>query len=190
VVFKLNKPVKSAVLVGKDGSQIPLMLRTAAPAAALRDFPMSKSQAYELRLTDNDGRNNKVPAQLTIDVVPNRRPELKFAAPRGDQRLSPIEEVAFRAEAWDDFGLIRYGLTVNVAGHGEQELVLGNDGGVDETTRPFAPAQARRTRRQAGRTPLVFLWAEDVGADGKSRRTASDMFFWRSASIRGNLSSR
>ena len=104
VAFQLNKAVKSATLVAKDGTRLPLAVEAGKPLAELRDFPLKASMTYELKLEDEDGRANKVPAQFAVVALPNRRPELKFQTPKGDQRVSQIEEVAFRASAWDDFG--------------------------------------------------------------------------------------
>ena len=175
--LQLNKPVKSATLVAKDGRTVPLSVASEKPEAALRDFALQTSGTYELRLTDADGRESKVPAQFAFEALPNRRPELKFAAPKGDQRVTSIQELTFRAETWDDFGLARYGLSVNVAGRGETDLELGRDSRVDER-REFAHLLKLE---ELGVKPdeLVswFLWAEDTGPDGKPRRTASDMFF-------------
>ena len=58
----------------------------------------------------------------------NRSPELKLASPRGDQRVSPLEEIAFQAEAWDDFGLKGYGLTYTLGGEQSKTIVLGRTG--------------------------------------------------------------
>lgn len=177
VAFHLNKPVKAASLVAKDGTQVPLAVHQDKPLVELRAFPIKSSAAYELRLEDADGRSSKVPAQFLIEALPNRRPELKFAAPKGDQRVSPIQEVAFRAEAWDDFGLARYGLAINVAGRGEQEIELGRDSSVDERRELAHLLKLEQIGVKADELVSWFLWAEDIGPDGKPRRTASDIFF-------------
>jgi hypothetical protein len=175
--FQLNKPVKSAALVAKDGSSVPLEVSPDQAKATLTALPVKASQSYELKLVDADGRTNKVPAQFTVEALPNRKPELKFQTPKGDQRVSPLEEVAFRAEAWDDFGLAKYGITVNVAGRGPQHLELGKETKADEK-REFAHLLKLE---ELGVKPddLVswFLWAEDVGPDAQPRRTETDMFF-------------
>ncbi|HEV7868036.1 MAG TPA: hypothetical protein VGO90_10165, partial [Chthoniobacteraceae bacterium] len=175
--FQLNKPVKTAKLVAKDGTELPLAIEADQPTAALSAFPVAKSQSYELQLVDHDGRTSKVPAQILIEALPNRRPELKFVTPKGDQRLSPLEEVAFRAEAWDDFGLARYGLTFNVAGRGEQQVELGTVSGADERRAETHLLKLEELGVKPDELVSWFLWAEDTGPDGKPRRTATDMFF-------------
>ncbi|MEO8353622.1 MAG: hypothetical protein ABI680_17990, partial [Chthoniobacteraceae bacterium] len=177
VAFQLNKPVASAQLVSKDGTEIALEVNAEVATAQWRDFTIEKSAIYELKLTDSDGRTNKVPTTFVVDALPNRRPELKFVAPRGDQRVTPIEEIAFRAEAWDDFGLRRYGMTFKVAGQDEQEIELGRDGSADERREFNHLLKLEELGTKPDELISWYLWAEDIGADGKVRRTGSDMFF-------------
>ncbi len=177
VAFQLNKPVKSATLVAKDGTQVPLKVTPDQSAVQLKDFAVSASQTYELKLEDADGRANKIPAQFIVDALANRRPELKFQTPKGDQRVSPLEEVAFRAEAWDDFGLARYGLTVNVAGRGQQDLELGQATRADEKRAVAHLMKLEEVGVKPDELVSWFLWAEDVGPNGQPRRTETDMFF-------------
>jgi hypothetical protein len=128
----LNKEVKSASLVAKDGTKLPLVLTPGQPAAELRGHIPKKSQTYELRLEDSEGRASKVPATIALDVLANRKPEIKIITPKGDQRVSPLQEVAFQTEVWDDFGLPAYGVTYTVAGGATKEVALGKDTAADQ----------------------------------------------------------
>ncbi len=177
VAFQLNKPVKSATLLAKDGTQLPLAIEPDKAVAMLRELPVQTSQTYELRLEDADGRANKSTTQFIVEAVPNRRPELKIATPRGDQRVSPIEEVTFRAEAWDDFGMARYGLTYTVAGQAARDVELGRDTSADERQSLAHLLKLEDLALQPDQLISWFLWAEDIGADGKPRRTTTDMYF-------------
>jgi hypothetical protein len=177
LTLQLNKPVKSATLVREDGTRLPLTVEAGKPLASLREHLMQGSGAYTLQLEDEEGRASKVPASIVLDALPNRRPELKFATPRGDQRLSPLQEVNFRAETWDDFGIARYGLAVNVAGRGEQVIELGKDTAADERRELAHLVKLEEAGVKPDELVSWFLWAEDIGPDGKSRRTESDMFF-------------
>ena len=132
VAFQLNKPVKSATLIAKDGTKVPLTVDPDKAVATLTEMPIRTSQSFALELKDADGRANKIPAQFIVEATPNRRPELKIATPKGDRKVSPIEELAFRAEAWDDFGIARYGLTYTVAGKPSQDVELGRETKADE----------------------------------------------------------
>lgn len=175
--FQLNKPVQSASLVAKDGTSVPLEVSPDQAKATLTALPVKASQSYELKLVDADGRTNKVPAQFIVEALPNRKPELKFQTPKGDQRVSPLEEVAFRAEAWDDFGLAKYGLTVNVAGRGAQHLELGKETKADEKREITHLLKLEELGVKPDDLVSWFLWAEDIGPDGQPRRTETDMFF-------------
>src|SRR5439155_9906649 len=126
LALHLNKPVVAASLVAKDKSRIELTVETNAPSVRLNDFDLVATKNYELQLRDAEGRTNKIPAQFTFDVLKNRTPELKLVAPRGDQRVSPLQEIAFEAEAWDDFGLRALGLTYTIAGSEPKSIVLGS----------------------------------------------------------------
>lgn len=177
LTLRLNKPVTSAQLVAKDKSQVALQIEPNAAVASLKDFALETSKNYELLLRDADGRTNRVPAQFVFEALKNRRPELKLVAPRGDQRVSPLEEIQFTGEAWDDYGVRSVGLDYTVAGKEKQTALLTPEKiGKDKLN------LAHLIRlEQLGVVPdqLVsyYLWAEDIGPDGQPRRTSSDMFF-------------
>ncbi|HYV31059.1 MAG TPA: hypothetical protein VEO53_08150, partial [Candidatus Binatia bacterium] len=173
----LNKPVASARLVAKDKSVVSLEVETNKPLAALKEFRLSTSGTYELQLVDSEGRTNRVPAQFVFEALKNRSPELKLLAPRGDQRLSSLEEITFSAEAWDDFGLRDYGLTYTVAGHKPVTLSLGSPAGANEKRALGYLLKLEDLQAQPDQLVSWFLWADDIGPDGEVRRTSSDMFF-------------
>lgn len=199
LALQLNKPVKSATLIArnKEKTEIPLQVAgdkataslaavlgeqvgapsgsAASTSAALASIPAS--QSYDLKLVDAEGRTNKVAAPFVFEVLPNRRPELKLTSPRGDVRPSAIEEVTFDGTVWDDFGAPAYGLAYTVAGQETKFVELGHG----------VPAQEKRPFNQLVRLEdlgvkpddLVswYLWADDIGPDGKTRRTSTDLFF-------------
>jgi putative Ca2+/H+ antiporter (TMEM165/GDT1 family) len=177
--LQLNKPVKSARLVPRrqDGEVIPLTADAAKPFATLANFPLVTSATYALELVDADGRSNKVSAQFVFDALRNRVPELKLLAPRGDQRVSALQEIRFEAEAWDDFGLRGYGIAWSLGGAEPTLLQLG-EGVPAKEKRQFSHL-LRLEELGAAPDQLVawFVWADDVGPDGELRRNASDMFF-------------
>lgn len=175
--LQLNKPVRSARLLAKDKSALALTNHSDKAMATLNDFLLSDSKTLALELVDTDGRTNKVPAQFVFDVLKNKAPELKLTAPRGDQRVSPLEEMAFAAEVADDFGLKAVGLTYGVAGQ-EPATIRVDAVTARHEKRPFGHL-LRLEDLQARPDQLLswFVWAEDVGPDGNVRRTASDMYF-------------
>lgn len=177
VHLQLNKPVRSARLIGKDKSVTPLVTDTNRAIATLRDHKFESSRSAALELVDAEGRTNKVPAQFVFDVLPNKAPELKLTSPRGDQRVSPLEELAFAAEAADDFGLRAVGLTYAMPGKDPATIEIDAKTARHEK-RPFGH-MVRLEDLRAAPDELVswFVWAEDIGPDGQLRRTASDMYF-------------
>ena len=177
VAFHLNKPVQSAELVAKDGSVVPLIVDPAKAVAELKDFSVRESKVWELKLKDADGRANKLAATFSLDALPNRRPELKIVTPKGDQRVSPIEEVAFRVDAWDDFGLRAAGISYSIGGGETKDVALVRDSKPDEKLHLEHVLKLEEIGVKVDELVSWYVWAEDIGPDGKLRRTQSDIFF-------------
>ena len=177
--LQLNKPVKSAKLVARDKTkaEIPLTVSPDKAVATLPAFVPQKSQSYDLQLVDDEGRANKVASPFFIDVQPNRPPELRLASPRGDVRPSALEEVTFDGTVFDDFGTPAYGLAYSIGGAEPKFLELGKDGAAKEK-RSFAHLL---NLEELGAKPddLIswYAWADDIGPDGKVRRTSGDLYF-------------
>ena len=179
LALQLNKPVASATLVPRGTNALPLALSvgTNRPTASLAGHVPVGSTTYDLRLVDADGRSNKVAAQFVFEAQPNRPPELKLASPRGDQRPSALEEITFGGTVWDDFGVQRFGLAFTQVGQETQFVELGRE----------VPAKEKREFRHLLRLEDLgarpdqvvawFAWADDIGPDGKTRRTTGDLFF-------------
>lgn len=173
----LNKPVRSASFLTSQKTEIPLQVFTNAARAELAQFLLVTNQTWELRLVDAEGRTNKVASQFVLEALTNRRPEIKIASPRGDQRVSPLEEVAFNAETWDDFGLEGYGLTFRIPGSAERTFGVVTNSGPNEKRAIQHLLRLEDLNLQAGGLVSWFMWADDIGPDGKIRRTTSDIFF-------------
>ena len=177
--LQLNKPVKSARLVARDPAKtvIPLAVTPDKAVATLANFIPEKTLTYDLQLIDGDGRANKVAAPFVIDVQPNRRPELRIVSPRGDVRPSALEEVAFEATVWDDFGAPAYGLAYSISGGETRSVELGR--GLAAKERKTVSHLLKLEELGVKPDDLIswHTWADDVGPDGKVRRTTSDLFF-------------
>lgn len=176
--FHFNKPVSRAQLVPKkDGAPLALTIESNRPVAVLNEFALESSHIYDLQLVDAEGRTNKVPAQFVFDALTNRLPEIKLASPRGDQRPSPLEEIAFEGTVWDDFGLKAYGLGYAVAGDEPKWIELGR-GVPGGEKRPFKYLlRLEDLGVQSDQLVSWFVWADDVAPDGQVRRTTGDLFF-------------
>ena len=175
--LQLNKPVATARLVAKDNSIVPLLIATNKATVTLKGFPLQASQTYNLQLVDAEGRTNKVLAQFILEALKNRVPEMKLAAPRGDQRVSPLEEITFQGEAWDDFGLRSYGLAYTVAGEDTKFIELGQGTGANEKRQLNYLLKLEELDLKPDQLVSYFLWADDIGPDGKLRRSSSDIYF-------------
>lgn len=179
LTLQLNKPVATASLVPKSGNGQPLVLATdpSHAVATLRNFALTASQSYELRLVDADGRSNKVPDLFVFEALPNRTPDIKLASPRRDLRPSALEEVPFRGSAWDDFGVLAYGLGLSRGG-GEPELIeFGRDVPAQETSTFEHLVRLEALSAKPDDLISWYVWADDIGPDGQRRRTKGDLFF-------------
>jgi len=173
--LQLNKPVTRARLVGKEQT-LPLAVQSNA-VAALDGFTLTNSARYSLELVDADGRTNKTPAEFSIQVLPNRAPEVKMAFPRGDPRVSCLEELQLQSEARDDFGLLKYGIGFGVAGEEPQFVELGQAAPANQKRQFTNQIALEKLGVEVDQVISYFAWADDYGPDGQERRTFSDMFF-------------
>lgn len=181
--FYLNKPVRSAKLIGTNKTELVLTnLAAKSPSYAL-SFPLTDSGRYKLQLVDEEGRTNKLPADFVFVALRNEEPKLKLQSPRGDQRVSALQEVRFEAETQDDFGVSAYGIAYTVPGKTSETISLTP---VEKTNAPTRPHEARlfawtlpveSLGVEPGELVSYYLWAEDLGPDGKLRRSQSDMYF-------------
>jgi hypothetical protein len=173
--LQLNKPVVRARLAG--AAQSLTLAAQSNAVAVLPEFVLANSGRYALELVDAEGRSNKFATEFVMQALTNQRPEVRLVFPRGDPRVSRLEELQLQAEASDDFGLLRYGFGFGVAGQEPQIIERGQS----------APANARRQFDylvpleklgvEADQAVAYFAWADDYGPDGQARRTFSDMFF-------------
>jgi hypothetical protein len=177
--FQLNKPVTSAKLIAKDKSVIPLVSTPDNTRSNLyvAHLTLEESKHYELQLIDDVGRTNKTPTDIAIQVLPNRPAELKLTYPRQDLRVSPLEEVAFQAQASDDFGLRAFGVAYTLAGSETKFVELGKSSAANEKQQLGHLLALEDISAEPDQLLTYFVWAEDLGPDGQVRRSSSDMYF-------------
>src|ERR1043166_5750765 len=163
LALQLNKPVTTAQLVGKDQSVLSLTIETNKAQVHLDKFLLEKSQSYELQLVDAEGRSNKLATTFVFEALTNQRPTLKFVMPRGDQRVSPLQEVFFQAEAQDDFGVKQFGLTYTVGGGEPTVLALGSNAPAHVKTNFTHLLRLEDIHAQVDQLVTYFVWADDRG---------------------------
>jgi hypothetical protein len=95
--------------------------------------------------------------------------------PSNDVVVSPLEEIALEAAVSDDYGVTSYGLSYALAGTEGRDLVLS------ETSNEKPQIQYLLAMEELKAEPdqllTWYFWADDIGPDGKPRRTASDIYF-------------
>jgi hypothetical protein len=176
LIARLNKDVAKAELVG-DGPTIALAADAEGKHVYNGSLTLEKTVRYKLHLVDAAGRKNKEPPEFTFTAVPNRRPEIKLVFPSRDVQVSPLEELETQASVWDDFGLLSYGVVYSLDGRPPKEITLGEKAPGKEKCDARQLLSFEELKAEPDQLLSYYYFADDVGADGKSRRTSSDMFF-------------
>ncbi|MCH8045951.1 MAG: hypothetical protein IID44_19735 [Planctomycetes bacterium] len=182
LICHVNKPLDDARLVeagDADEEAEPLKLEntSAEPLVYRVTLKLDRSRRLKLHLIDDEGRRNKTPPEFVLNMLPNRPPDLKLVLPARDVQVSPIEELEVMASVWDDFGLSRVGMSFAMAGTPATEIVLASSLAAKERTPLVHLLAFEDLKAQPDQLLSYYFWAEDVGPDGKTRRTMSDMYF-------------
>jgi hypothetical protein len=177
LICRLNKDVATANLIDEAGKEISLTPLTDGSLAYTTSFTLVESHRYKVQLVDHEGRKNKHNDQISINVTKNQPPIIAMNQPAHDVRVSPVEELQLKAQVRDDFGVVRHGLTYSRPGTEPKEIVF------KESTSPSKRVTAEQLidfegmKAQPDELVTYYFWAEDLGADGKPRRTDGDMYF-------------
>jgi hypothetical protein len=174
--FTLNKPVATARLSPRSGIALALTVDDRDPNVLVASLTASQSERYELHMADAQGRPNKMPPRFTIDVHKNLPAEVKPLFPNRDVVASPLEEINLEAEVSDDYGVTGYGLTYMLAGTESQDIDLDSQASA-ETPQIKHLLAMEDLKAQPDQLLTYYFWADDIGPDGTSRRTASDIYF-------------
>ncbi len=175
--FILNKAVAKAQLVPKEGSTLELTVSGEHPNVYTTSITATKNERYELHLADDRGLTNEVPPRFVIDVHKNLPPELKVVFPNRDVLASPLEEMSLEAEVSDDYGLTGYGLSYILAGSQVRDITLGPSPSTSDNQQIQHILEMEVLNAQPDQLLTYYFWADDMGPDGKIRRTSGDMYF-------------
>ena len=172
----LNKPVARITILSKDGTEVSPVAVNSILNQWQFDVTLLATDRWTIDLTDDKGRTNKYPITLDARALPNRIPDLKLVR-GGDIVASPLEEVAFAATVEDDFGIIRAGISYQLADGEMQEITLA-DSVSRGTKQPLDHlVELERLNAQPDQLLSYHFWAEDFSPDGVIRRTQSDLYF-------------
>ncbi len=175
--FFLNKAVTSARWVATNGSVISLTADATNATIYHTQMKLDQSRRYSLVLVDDAGRTNKLPPEFVLDALKDRPAEVKMDSPRGDQRVSPLAEINFSAEATGEFGLHSYGIAYSLGDGATNTVELGQGGKAREKKQFGYLLPLESLGAQPDQELSYYVWADDTGPDGKPRRTTSDIFF-------------
>lgn len=118
---ELNKSVHEAHVVFDDGTRLPMSVQDNKANAV---FQVSEDGVYHIELVDHRSRQNKNPDEHYVRVIKDRAPTISLRAPGRDQRVMPLEEVAFEVKADDDYGLTEFELIYSIIGGEEHRVDL------------------------------------------------------------------
>lgn len=177
LLFRLNKDVATARLVDGKGQTIALTPDGTSSNVYKTNFTLSESRRFKVQLTDKQGRANKIPADFVVNVTPNRPATVKMTRPAHDAQVSPIEELPLKADLDDDYGVARYGVSYTLAGQPPREVELQGAKSAGKKVKGEHLLDFESLNVKPDELVTYFFWAEDLGPDGKPRRTSGDMFF-------------
>ncbi|MDQ8184044.1 hypothetical protein [Pelagicoccus sp. SDUM812002] len=177
--FNTNKPVQDAYLENKRGERVSLNPNNEYKTQFLLESVLNRSESYTLHLQDEAGRFNEYPAEIQIDSIENKRPNLRVESPRGDLRVSPLEEVLFSGNVSDDFGLLDYGIGFAFSGEEPNSFSLANEKAAPDTFEDELNYLLNLEEHSVQPKDIFswYLWATDFGPDGAVRRTTGDLYF-------------
>jgi hypothetical protein len=177
LLCRLNKDVKVAQLIDQAGHLIKLTPDASGPHAYRATLTLADSQRFRLGLVDRDGRTNRLLTEIAVNVTRNKPPVVTMSQPARDVRVSPVEELALKAQLEDDFGVVRHGLSYTIAGHEPREIALHGPEKASKRVKSEHIIDFESLAAKPDQLVTYFVWAEDVGPDGKPRRSSGDMFF-------------
>ena len=175
LLCQLNKAVERAVLVDEKGAELALTIHDPKEHVYRGTIKLVQSQRYKVRLTDAEGRTNKLPADISVLVTKNLPPTI--AVPRPGRRCgSRRSKNSLKADLKDDYGLVRYGLSVAAFGQSQRMSCCPMRPRSPSSGPARPPGRLRGAKAQPDQVVSYFFWAEDVGT-GEVRRTAGDLHF-------------
>ena len=170
-----DKPLAEAQLAFPAGAVA--KLEPGSDGVVEVELTLARDDSYRVELSDTDGLHAGGDVEYFIRLMDDRPPEVRILRPAGDQRITPLEEVAIEARADDDHGIASL------------ELVYAVAGGPSRTV-PFATITAAGSARvgahvlaaeeldvEPGDVITYYARARDVGRGKRPTVARSDMYF-------------
>ncbi|MGA3188029.1 MAG: hypothetical protein ABSF22_13040, partial [Bryobacteraceae bacterium] len=129
LTIETDRPLKNGEIQMDDGSHIALESKNGNFVVA--KVPVEKDGMYHFAAVER-GENVRLSEDYFIEARQDQAPTVKIVTPRGDAKVSPIEEVTVSVEAADDFALESMELHYSVNGAPEKTVNLLPNRGVKE----------------------------------------------------------
>ncbi len=129
LTIETDRPLKNGEILMDDGSHI--ALTSAEGNFVTAKVPVEKDGMYHFAATER-GESVRLSEDYFIEARQDQAPTVKIVTPRGDAKVSPIEEVTVTVEAADDFALESMELHYSVNGAPEKTVSLLANKGVKE----------------------------------------------------------
>src|SRR5580692_6387739 len=129
LTVETDRPLKNGEILLDDGSHIALQSNDGNFITA--KVPVEKDGMYHFAATER-GESVRLSEDYFIEARQDQAPTVKIVTPRGDAKVSPIEEVTVSVEAADDFALESMELHYSVNGAPEKTVSLLANKGVKE----------------------------------------------------------
>jgi hypothetical protein len=125
--IRTDREAASARLVFFPAGTPPLALQVNGNELSGELPSVEKPLKYEIDARAADGMRLEDVTRFHIDVIPDRKPTVRFLEPKEQIEVTPITEVRMRVEAADDFGLSAVGIVYQVGSGPKRTLLLSRD---------------------------------------------------------------
>jgi len=158
LTIETDKPLKNGEILMDDGSKIGL--QSEAGNFVTAKVPVEKDGTYHFAATER-GESVRLSEDYFIEARQDQAPTVKIVTPRGDAKVSPIEEVTVTVEASDDFALQAMELHYSVNGAPEKTVnMLPNKGVKDASGKTVISLEDYKL--EAGDVVSIYATARDA----------------------------
>ena len=171
---RFDKPAREAALVLGDGTRVPLAIGAEGQMSEA-SLTLARDNSYRVEITDTDGLTNSESTEYFIRLMDDAPPDVRIVRPAGDQRVTPLAEVAVEARADDDYGVRSLELVYAVRGREERVVPIGGSGARSASGRHLIYLEDLAVA--PGDFVSFYARARDVARGKQSTEGRSDIFF-------------
>lgn len=175
IAIGVNKALKEATLVLDSGERVPLAPKT--DAVWTGEIVVERNDQYRIEVTDEKGRPSDYEPVYAITAIPDKAPQVKIAFPRGDDEVTPLEEIPFAIDVTDDFGVAAVGIQYEVAGREPVRVALAESAQVVPATHGEHLLMLEDLGLSPGDLVTWTVWTRDQKPDRDPYETLGDPYF-------------